>query len=129
MGSGEFDGGSSVTWRINHSDGDSGNGNQHGAHGKDKHPKGPNGMFVVEFGSPPDLRAHERHHRSRRVGRLGSECASCGHRGKDREVEDQEGERLTRQEPRNSFLSRALSPLACGAPIPSSAIVSSFAVG
>ena len=54
MGSGEFDSGSSVTWRINHSDGDSGNGNQHGAHGKDKHPKGPNGTFVVEVtGHPP----------------------------------------------------------------------------
>ena len=48
MGSGEFDGGSSVTWKITHSDGDSGSGNQHGARGKDKHPKGPNGTFVVE---------------------------------------------------------------------------------
>ena len=54
MGSGEFDGGSSVTWKITHSDGDSGSGNQHGARGKDKHPKGPNGMFVVEVtGHPP----------------------------------------------------------------------------
>ena len=54
MGSGEFDGGSSVTWKITHSDGDSGSGNQYGASGKDKHPKGPNGMFVVEVtGHPP----------------------------------------------------------------------------
>ena len=54
MGSGEFDGGSSVTWKITHSDGDSGSGNQHGARGKDKHPKGPNGTFVVEVtGHPP----------------------------------------------------------------------------
>jgi hypothetical protein len=54
MGSGEFDGGSSVTWKITHTDGDSGRGDQYGASGKDKHPKGPNGMFVVEVtGHPP----------------------------------------------------------------------------
>jgi hypothetical protein len=54
MGSGEFDGGSSVTWKITHSDGDSGSGHRGGGSGKDKHPKGPNGMFVVEVtGHPP----------------------------------------------------------------------------
>ena len=47
MGSGEFDGGSSVEWWVNHSDGDSGQGDPKGGSGKDKDPKTNKGMFTV----------------------------------------------------------------------------------
>ena len=47
MGSGEFDGGSSVEWRVTHSDGESGNGHPGGGKGKDKDPKTNKGMFTV----------------------------------------------------------------------------------
>ena len=39
MGSGEFDGGSSVKWQVIHSDGESGSGDYKGGNGKDKDPK------------------------------------------------------------------------------------------
>ena len=39
MGSGEFDGGSSVKWEVIHSDGESGSGDYKGGKGKDKDPK------------------------------------------------------------------------------------------
>jgi len=47
MGSGEFDGGSSVKWEVIHSDGESGNGYPGGGKGKDKDPKTNKGMFTV----------------------------------------------------------------------------------
>ena len=47
MGDAEFDGGGSVTWKINHSDGESCKGHKHGAQGKDKCPKTDSGMFVI----------------------------------------------------------------------------------
>jgi hypothetical protein len=47
MGSGEFDGGSSVKWEVIHSDGESGNGHAGGGKGKDKDPKTNKGMFTV----------------------------------------------------------------------------------
>ena len=46
MGYGEFDGGGSVDWKIEQTDGDSGEGGKHGGHGKDKDPK-QNGFFLV----------------------------------------------------------------------------------
>jgi hypothetical protein len=47
MGSGEFEGGGSVTWEVTHSDGESGSGHRHGGKGKDKHPTTDGGLFVV----------------------------------------------------------------------------------
>ena len=47
MGSGEFDGGSSVKWQVIHSDGESGSGHPGGGKGKDKDPKTNKGMFTV----------------------------------------------------------------------------------
>jgi hypothetical protein len=47
MGDAQFDGGGSVTWAINHSDGESCRGHKHGAHGKDKCPRTETGLFVV----------------------------------------------------------------------------------
>ncbi len=47
MGSGEFDGGSSVKWEVIHSDGESGSGDYKGGKGKDKDPKKIDAMFTV----------------------------------------------------------------------------------
>ena len=47
MGDAEFDGGGSVKWQINHSEGDFCDGHKHGGMGRDKNPKGPNGLFIV----------------------------------------------------------------------------------
>ena len=47
MGSGEFDGGSSVKWQVIHSDGESGSGHPGGGKGKDKDPKKIDAMFTV----------------------------------------------------------------------------------
>ena len=47
MGDAEFAGGGSVTWAINHSDGESCKGHKHGANGKDKAPKTESGLFVI----------------------------------------------------------------------------------
>jgi hypothetical protein len=47
MGDAEFAGGGSVTWSINHSDGESCKGHRHGAKGKDKSPKTESGLFVI----------------------------------------------------------------------------------
>lgn len=47
MGDAEFAGGGSVTWSINHSDGESCKGYRHGAQGKDKSPKTEAGLFVI----------------------------------------------------------------------------------
>jgi hypothetical protein len=47
MGDAEFAGGGSVTWSINHSDGESCKGHKHGAKGKDKSPKTEAGLFVI----------------------------------------------------------------------------------
>jgi hypothetical protein len=47
MGDAEFAGGGSVTWSINHSDGESCKGHKHGAKGKDKSPKTEGGLFVI----------------------------------------------------------------------------------
>ena len=47
MGSGEFDGGSSVKWEVIHSDGDSGIGDYKGGKGKDKDPKTDASKFVI----------------------------------------------------------------------------------
>jgi hypothetical protein len=50
MGSGEFDGGGSVHWKIVHGDGEHGKAHQHGGNGKDKHPeKGAGGEFTVKL--------------------------------------------------------------------------------
>jgi hypothetical protein len=50
MGSGEFDGGGSVQWTIEHGDGEHGKGDKKGAKGRDKHPeKGTGGKFVVKL--------------------------------------------------------------------------------
>jgi hypothetical protein len=55
MGSGEFDGGSSVEWWVNHSDGDSGQGDHKGGSGKDKDPKTNKGMFTVTITGKPTV--------------------------------------------------------------------------
>ena len=47
MGDAEFAGGGSVTWAINHSDGESYKGHKHGAQGKDRCPTTESGMFVI----------------------------------------------------------------------------------
>ena len=47
MGDAEFEGGGSVRWQVNHSDGDFCAGHKHGGKGRDKNPRGPNGLFVV----------------------------------------------------------------------------------
>jgi hypothetical protein len=47
MGDAEFEGGGSVKWQINHSDGDFCNGRRDGGSGRDKNPKTANGLFVV----------------------------------------------------------------------------------
>ena len=47
MGDAEFAGGGSVTWAINHSDGESCKGHKHGAQGKDRCPRTESGMFVI----------------------------------------------------------------------------------
>jgi hypothetical protein len=47
MGDAEFEGGGSVKWQINHTEGDFCNGHKHGGKGRDKNPRGPNGLFVV----------------------------------------------------------------------------------
>ena len=47
MGDAEFAGGGSVTWAINHSDGESCKGHKHGAKGKDKCPRTESGLFVI----------------------------------------------------------------------------------
>ena len=48
MGDAEFEGGGSVTWTVNHSDGESCKGHRHhGANGKDKSPKTDSGLFVI----------------------------------------------------------------------------------
>ena len=47
MGDAEFEGGGSVKWQINHSDGEFCNGHKHGGKGRDRNPRGPNGLFVV----------------------------------------------------------------------------------
>ena len=47
MGDAEFEGGGSVKWQINHSEGDFCDGHKHGGKGRDKNPKGPNGLFIV----------------------------------------------------------------------------------
>ena len=47
MGDAEFEGGGSVKWQINHSDGDFCNGHKHGGKGRDRNPRGPNGLFIV----------------------------------------------------------------------------------
>jgi hypothetical protein len=47
MGDAEFAGGGSVTWAINHSDGESCKGQKHGAQGKDRCPRTESGMFVI----------------------------------------------------------------------------------
>ena len=52
MGSGEFDGGSSVNWEVIHSDGESGS---HGGKGKDKDPKTNKGMFTVTITGKPTV--------------------------------------------------------------------------
>jgi hypothetical protein len=58
MGSGEFDGGSSVHWYIEHGDGEHGKGGKNGANGKDKHPKkGTGGQFVVKLNGVPQFTA------------------------------------------------------------------------
>jgi len=49
MGSGEFDGGSSVKWEVIHSDGESGSGDYKGGKGKDKDPKKIDAMFTVNI--------------------------------------------------------------------------------
>jgi hypothetical protein len=53
MGSGEFDGGSSVKWKVKPSKGDPGQPNPGGAAGRDKDPIGGTGYFVVlDNGTP-----------------------------------------------------------------------------
>jgi hypothetical protein len=47
MGDAEFAGGGSVTWSINHSEGESCRGHKHGAKGKDKCPRTESGLFVI----------------------------------------------------------------------------------
>lgn len=50
MGDAEFAGGGSVTWSINHSDGESCQRHKHsasGAKGKDKCPRTESGLFVI----------------------------------------------------------------------------------
>ena len=48
MGYGEFGGTGSVTWRIEHGDGEHGQGHPGGGQGKDREPrKGSNGRFLV----------------------------------------------------------------------------------
>ena len=47
MGDAEFEGGGSVKWQINHTDGDFCNGHKHGGKGRDRNPRGPNGLFIV----------------------------------------------------------------------------------
>lgn len=47
MGSGNFDGGGSVKWTVNHTDGDSGKGDKGGGYGRDKDPKGADATFAV----------------------------------------------------------------------------------
>jgi hypothetical protein len=47
MGDAEFAGGGSVSWSINHSDGESCKGHKHGAKGRDKSPKTESGLFVI----------------------------------------------------------------------------------
>ena len=50
MGSGEFDGGGSVHWKIVHSNGEHGKAHQNGGNGKDKHPeRGAGGEFTVRL--------------------------------------------------------------------------------
>ena len=50
MGSGEFDGGGSVHWKIVHSNGEHGKAHQKGGNGKDKHPeRGAGGEFTVKL--------------------------------------------------------------------------------
>lgn len=50
MGSGEFDGGGSVRWFIEHGEGDHGKGDKKGGKGRDKHPmRGTGGKFVVKL--------------------------------------------------------------------------------
>jgi hypothetical protein len=58
MGSGEFDGGGSVHWHIEHGEGDHGKGDKKGANGRDKHPKkGTGGKFVVKLNGVPQFTA------------------------------------------------------------------------
>jgi len=58
MGSGEFDGGGSVHWKIVHGDGEHGKAHQHGGNGKDKHPeKGAGGEFTVKLNGETQFRA------------------------------------------------------------------------
>ena len=52
MGSGEFDGGSSVKWEVIHSDGESGSGDYKGGKGKDKDPKKVDANFTVTITGP-----------------------------------------------------------------------------
>ena len=47
MGDAEFAGGGSVTWSINHSEGESCKGHKHGATGKDRCPRTESGLFVI----------------------------------------------------------------------------------
>ena len=47
MGDAEFEGGGSVKWQINHTEGDFCNGHKHGGKGRDRNPRGPNGLFIV----------------------------------------------------------------------------------
>ena len=52
MGSGEFDGGGSVKWKIKHSKGDHGHGDSGGGNGRDKDPIGTGYFVVLDNGSP-----------------------------------------------------------------------------
>ena len=47
MGDGQFDGGGSVNWQVNNSDGENGGGNKDKCTGKDRDPKDPNARFKV----------------------------------------------------------------------------------
>jgi hypothetical protein len=47
MGDGQFDGGGSVDWQVNNSDGETGGGNKDKCNGRDKDPKDPNARFRV----------------------------------------------------------------------------------
>ena len=52
MGYGEFGGTGSVKWEIEHTDGESGDADNHGGKGKDKHPPLERGYFTVIVTTP-----------------------------------------------------------------------------
>ena len=101
MGDAEFAGGGSVTWAINHSDGESYKGHKHGAQGKDRCPTTESGMFVITVTGQERLdRSRERNHCSRdllrRVGeRRGLDSGNHESR-KAQAVQGEDRDRLTK---------------------------------